>query len=79
VSTAAYDPASPVYQGWCQGVFDMLVDGGVWGVPRSGLIFTKRGETLVLTSPDVPTAEQLEDYDCIREHFAAAGLTVERA
>jgi hypothetical protein len=53
----------------------MLAQGGVWGVPRSGLIFQRRGDTLVNTmrmpfmpemadpSKDCPhTAAELEVY-----------------
>jgi hypothetical protein len=34
--------------GWCRAQFDMLALGGVWGVPRSGLVFRKESE-----DPDV--------------------------
>ena len=63
---------------WCRQHFNLMADGGIWGVPRSGLIFTRRGDTLVLTSVmpyfdemaesfalgnDVPpNAEELEKY-----------------
>jgi hypothetical protein len=29
---------------WCRGLWDSLRDRGVWGIPRSGLIFEKREE-----------------------------------
>ena len=36
---------------WCLMMFRSLKVGGVWGVPRSGLIFTRTGEdTLALTT-----------------------------
>jgi len=74
---------------WCRSVMGMLADGGIWGVPRSGLVFTKRGDKLVLTS-EMPhmeglpmTAEELadyqrEDYELIKERFELAGFQVER-
>ena len=41
-------PASDL--AWCAQHFAMMADGGVWAVPRSGLIFTRRGGGLVLTA-----------------------------
>jgi hypothetical protein len=35
---------------WCRDLFCLLKEGGEWGVPRSGLVFIKKGETLVLKS-----------------------------
>jgi hypothetical protein len=35
--------------GWGYDLFHSLADGGVWGVPRSGLVFQRRGEALALT------------------------------
>jgi hypothetical protein len=29
-------------------IFEMLTDGGVWGVPRSGLVFEKRDGSSVI-------------------------------
>ncbi len=69
--------------GWCRNLFRMLNDGGVWGVPRSGLMFQKRGGKLLLAQrmpyldeladayargEDVPeSAEALDEYQ--REDF----------
>ncbi len=74
---------------WCRRQFAMLVDGGVWGVPRSGLVFTRRDRALVLTAimPHEPTMPlspcqlrryQARDYADIRRHFQAAGIPVRR-
>ena len=74
---------------WCQQIMRSLAEGGIWGVPRSGLVFTKRGNTLVLTSQmphmdGLPmSAEELaeyqrEDYELIKERFELAGFRVER-
>ena len=67
----------------------MLREGGVWGVPRSGLTFTKQGGKLVLTEvgphmPGMPVSEaelrkfQNDDYMVIKQHFETAGIPVER-
>jgi hypothetical protein len=74
---------------WCRSLFDSIAEGGVWGVPRSGLVFTKRDGELVLTvlmpwSAEMPIteaelAEQQEDeFQSVKAHFAAAGITVTR-
>ncbi len=76
---------------WCRQHFAMIREGGVWAVPRSGIIFTKRNGGLVWTvaMPWMPemegtiTAEQLaeqqeSDYEAIREHFRVAGIEVTR-
>lgn len=41
--------ASPADLAWCQQRFAQMREGGVWAVPRSGLIFERRGDALVLT------------------------------
>jgi hypothetical protein len=33
---------------WSRRFFDTLSDNGIWGVPRSGLIFRREGKALVL-------------------------------
>jgi hypothetical protein len=43
---------------WCRSHFDTMADGGIWAVPRSGLIFTRRGEALELTSR-MPWTEEI--------------------
>jgi len=76
------------YANWCRNLINSLNDGGRWAVPRSGLIFQKRGpHTLVLVNqmphdPDMPiTAEELleqqeTDFRLIRTQFAIAGVSV---
>ena len=75
---------------WCRNLFDMIAEGGVWGVPRSGLVFRKQSGCLVLQDrmpydPDMIelgiTEEQLQeqqdgDFEAIRTHFEAAGIPV---
>ena len=80
----------PQHVEWCRRMFALLRDGGVWGIPRSGLMWMKRDGKLVLTArmPWMPemagtiTPEQLkeqqdEEYEANRLHFNAAGITVE--
>jgi hypothetical protein len=80
-------PLNPEHVEWSRNHFRTIADGGAWAVPRSGLIFVKRGDTLALTArmphdPAMPlTAEQLveqqqSDIDAVTEHFGAAGVTV---
>lgn len=72
---------------WCRSQFDLLADGGIWGVPRSGLIFQRRAGALVLMNRipfsemagaaelglDVPRTEaELVDYQD-RDFDAIAG------
>lgn len=79
----------PNHVNWCKQLFNSLTDGGVWAVPRSGVVFTRRGDRLVLTAamphdPAMPIdADQLRrqqdgDFNAIQQHFGAAGITVER-
>lgn len=79
------------YTLWCQELFNSLNDGGKWCIPRSGLIFTKRGEKLVLTDAapcrgglgitkerlDELDEQQAADYADTVTHFGKAGITVE--
>ena len=69
-------------------MFAIMAQGGTWGVPRSGLIFQKLGQKLVLVSRMPPeagmpmSAQELReyqdsDYAAIKEHFEAAGIPVE--
>ena len=73
---------------WAADLFERLAEGGTWGVPRSGLIFSKAAERLLLVArmpwaEGMPiTAEQLAaqqdaDFDAIREVFEGVGVTVE--
>ena len=81
--------ADPV--AWCRAQFNLIRDGGVWAVPRSGMIFTREGDRLVLTAempwmpemegtitPEQLRAQQAGEFESIRRHFAEAGITVTR-
>ncbi len=77
-----------VHVEWSRRHFNMMADGGTWGVPRSGLLYVRRGDRLVLQSrmpydPAMPlTEKQLDeqqhaDIKLIKKHFEAAGIKVE--
>ena len=72
---------------WSRGLFRSMREGGIWAVPRSGLIFTRQGDTLVLTvrmpydaalpfSEDLLIAMQRSDFEAIAQHMRAAGVLV---
>ena len=84
------DNCKPADIAWSRNHFRMMGDGGSWAVPRSGLIFTKRGERLELTArlpydPAMPMSKtemreyQENDFECIKRNFGAAGITVVNA
>lgn len=84
------DEPRPEHVAWCRNQIDMLKLGGIWAIPRSGLVFTKTGAdefTLTARMPWMPemeeviTAEQLaeqqqDEYELNRRYFAAAGVTM---
>jgi len=64
---------------WCQGLFQSLNDKGRWVVPRSGLIFERRGNKLILVQ-SLPMEDenfQVLDFMAIKHEFGVAGITVE--
>ena len=79
----------PAHVEWCRSMFNLLADGGVWGVPRSGVVWRKEGKTLVLDAlmpwmeemegvitPSELHRQQEDEIDAVTRHFAAAGITV---
>lgn len=81
---SALDPA---HVQWSENMFRSLADGGTWGIPRSGLMFQRRGEELLLTdrmpweagmmySAAELARFQADDFEGVREHMGAAGITV---
>jgi hypothetical protein len=74
------------YVEWSRRQFHMLTIGGVWGVPRSGLVFTRTGETtLALTEvmphdPSMPITprelfeQQAADFQAIQGYMKMAGI-----
>jgi hypothetical protein len=75
------------YTEWCRNLFGSLADGGTWGIPNSGLIFQRDGDTLKLVArmPHMPgmeiSAEQLREqqddaFKKTQAEFAKAGITI---
>ena len=72
---------------WCQGLWDSIADGGVWAVPRSGIVLKKdeaaKRMTLSERMPWVPempgTPEDLRlyqdaDFESVAKRFALIGV-----
>lgn len=72
---------------WCQGLWDMMADGAVWAVPRSGLVFEKnKAEKLLFVRTRQPFLEgmpgtreewrawQEDDFEAIKARFALIGV-----
>ena len=59
---------------WCRNLTQTLKDGGVWGIPRSGIAFKidKKNQRLIL----VTGTETDEDYIATKRVFAQIGWTV---
>lgn len=80
----------PAHIEWSRHQFAMLKDGGVWGIPRSGIVFQRQGEELVLilrmphieempVTPAQLDRTQQDDFDVVKAHFEAAGVQVRDA
>lgn len=72
---------------WSKTHFASLKDQGVWGVPRTGLMFQRQGDALVLIQrmphdPKMPISAaeldeiQQDDFEVIASKFRAAGIEV---
>lgn len=74
---------------WAKNMFELLAEWGTWGIPRSGLIFQKRGEQLVLVNrmPWMPEMgdeitehelrlQQDREFDENRKWFGEAGIPI---
>lgn len=74
---------------WCRNIWAMIADGGVWAVPRSGLVFRKDEQARTWTvaermphDPAMPiSADELRTYQdeevgAIRQRFASIGVEV---
>lgn len=77
------------HSAWCRATWAMMAEGGTWGIPRSGIIFTKREGKLVLTdampyTSEMPMSEkelkefQDSDFEATREEFGLIGVEVIR-
>ena len=71
---------------WCQHVFRIMQRGGLWGLPRTGLVFRKVGNVLLWVGV-IPPKEKWPDLDEAREaefadnfkHFSKARVAMWRA
>lgn len=72
---------------WCRRQFNLLNDGGMWGVPRSGLLFQKTSTALILIdrmpyTEEMPITEQelldyqQQDFELIQHMFGLAGIEI---
>lgn len=75
---------------WSRSLYRALKDGGLWPVPRSGLLFEKhdgpqprmhlRGvmpfEPRMPGTPEMWRAYQEDDFDAIRQVFKEAGIAI---
>ena len=72
---------------WSRRHFASMAEGGVWSIPRSGMIFQRRGDALVLIErmphdPQMPITaaeldqQQRDEFDVVKKHFNAAGIAV---
>ena len=54
---------------WLQNTIDLLREGGMWGIPRSGAIycFNKRTKTFTSVNSDGPTDRVLAAMGWVRE------------
>jgi hypothetical protein len=74
---------------WCRSVFEKLEDDGLWGVPRTGMLFRKNeaAKTLVWVGSFPPERDfgvsaplaRANELLVARDVFAKAGISVEGA
>jgi hypothetical protein len=72
---------------WCRSIFEKLADDGLWGVPRTGMVFRKNetAKTLVWVGSFPPERDfglpaglaRATEYLVTRDAFAKAGISVE--
>ena len=69
---------------WCRDLIDELKDGGVWGIPRSGVIFRKTGRDRMTWVANMPARlkggelHREKEYRTNHEQFGSAGITIDR-
>jgi hypothetical protein len=73
---------------WCRHMHRIIAQGGIWGLPRSGLVFRKTGNVLLWVGT-IPPATRIPPalLDEAREHefeenfknFSKAGVAMWRA
>jgi hypothetical protein len=75
--------------GWASNLWNMISDGGIWGVPRCGLMYRKEEAAMQLVlfarmpweedmpgTPEALLSYQDQDHAGIRDMFAAIGVEV---
>ena len=78
------DPVVDDIAGWCRRLIDGLKDGGVWGIPRTGVVFRKTGHDRLTWVGNMPAREEggenhrEDEFRSNREQFSAAGVLVDR-
>jgi hypothetical protein len=71
---------------WCREMHTLIAHGGLWGLPRTGLVFRKTGNVLIWVGV-IPPKLRLHDIDAAREqefeqnlrNFSDAGVPMWRA
>ena len=75
-------------RGWATKLWAMLNEGGIWGIPRSGLVFRKEGQLFILQDrmpylEGMPYTEadwlelQADDIEGVTNMMAGIGVTVQ--
>jgi hypothetical protein len=72
---------------WCRSIFEKLADDGLWGIPRTGMVFRKNeiAKALVWVGSFPPEQSfglpadlaRANEYLVTRDAFAKAGISVE--
>ena len=71
------DPSEETLE-WCRGLVNMLADGAVWGIPRSGAMFrvNKQAQTLTLIPIEGTSDAAQGDFEATKLVFAKIGWRV---
>jgi hypothetical protein len=73
--------------GWCRTLFDKMAVGGVWTIPRSGMVFRREADRMIWVAVVPPEADftvglseiRKLEFKETREEFAKAGIAVLKA
>lgn len=63
------------YEDWLRSHFGLMADGGVWVMPRSGLIVRREGQRLVVVDATDPRAPR--ELALLRRVASKAGIRVD--
>jgi hypothetical protein len=78
------DPVVDDIAGWCRRLIDGLKDGGVWGIPRTGVVFRKTGPDRMMWVGNMPAVEKdgesnrVNEFRSTRDQFGKAGIEIDR-